>query len=191
MKFNFRRAAFEFVSIVVAVILAMTLTEWRQDYLNRQLSKQSLANIIEEVEQNRAELIEDSVKINRDIQFMTQWISDFDKGKQLDDFSLNFSYSFLSSSALEVAKINNSLTFLPNSVNMQIAEMYATQTFYSENALKLFDTMGKLGTTNDKDKLEQFVNTARELRFQMLLIRNTVKAYLTESAEFLIDQALR
>ena len=135
--------------------------------------------------------MDDSVKINRDIQFMTEWISDFDNDIQVDDFSLNFSYSFLSSSALEVAKINNSLTFLPNSVNMQIAEMYATQGFYSENALKLFDTMGKLGTTSDNDKLEQFVNTVRELRFQMLLVRNSIKAYLTESAEFLGDQALR
>ena len=134
--------------------------------------------------------MDDSVKINRDIQFMTEWISDFDNDIQVDDFSLNFSYSFLSSSALEVAKINNSLTFLPNSVNMQIAEMYATQGFYSENALKLFDTMGKLGTTSDNDKLEQFVNTVRELRFQMLLVRNSIKAYLTESAEFLAHRGL-
>ena len=155
-KVNIRRASFEFISIVVAVVLAMALTEWRQDYLNRKLAQQSLDNIVEEVQKNREELLNDSTNIAADLKFMSQWMEDFRNENILGDFKVNFSYSFLSKSALEVAKINNSLTYLDNQVNMQIAELYATQDFYSENGARLFDIMGRLGSIKTKEDQQEF-----------------------------------
>ncbi|WP_305981944.1 hypothetical protein [Roseivirga thermotolerans] len=152
VKIDLRKAGFEFFSIVVAVVLAMTLTEWRQDYLNKKLAQQSLLNIIEEVQENRRELMEDSAKISQDMAFIDRWLQAQNNASN-EDFGVHFSFSFLSKSALEVAKINNSLTYLPNEVNMQIAEAFA-------------------------DK-------ARQLRFHLGLIHNTIKAYLGESQQFL------
>ena len=183
-KVNIRRASFEFISIVVAVVLAMALTEWRQDYLNRKLAQQSLDNIVEEVQKNREELLNDSTNIAADLKFMSQWMEDFRNENILGDFKVNFSYSFLSKSALEVAKINNSLTYLDNQVNMQIAELYATQDFYSENGARLFDIMGRLGSIKTKEDQQEFYDTVRELRFNMVLVMNTVKAYLKDNAGF-------
>ncbi|WP_286755267.1 hypothetical protein [Roseivirga sp. UBA838] len=184
VKIDLRKAGFEFFSIVVAVVLAMTLTEWRQDYLNKKLAQQSLLNIIEEVQENRRELMEDSAKISQDIAFIDRWLQAQNNASN-EDFGVHFSFSFLSKSALEVAKINNSLTYLPNEVNMQIAEVYAAQNFYSDNAIKLFDIMGAMGRAESKENAEAFADKARQLRFHLGLIHNTIKAYLGESQQFL------
>lgn len=190
-KVNFRRASFEFLSIVVAVVLAMALTEWRQDYLNRKLAQQSLNNIIEEVQENRKELLSDSARISTDLASMNKWLSDYFNDLPRANFSNSFSYSFLSKSALEVAKINNSLTYLPNEVNMEIAEIYATQDFYSENAIKLFDIMGSMKRRRStEESMGEFVDQVEQMRFHLALVMNTIRAYLTETEGFLSNQGV-
>lgn len=83
-KVDFRRASFEFLSIVVAVVLAMALTEWRQDALNNRLAEKSLENIIAEIKDNREDLLLDSAKITKDLIFMRGWISAFEeKGRKV------------------------------------------------------------------------------------------------------------
>ena len=71
---------------------------------------------------------------------------------------------------------------------MQIAELYATQDFYSENGARLFDIMGRLGSIKTKEDQQEFYDTVRELRFNMVLVMNTVKAYLKDSQDFLENQ---
>lgn len=190
-RVDFGRASFEFLSIVVAVVLAMALTEWREDHLNRKLASQSLNNIIEEVQENRRELMNDSSQISKDISFINGWLESYSREEEQNNFSSNFSFSFLSKSALEVAKINNSLTYLPNEVNMEIAEVYATQEFYSDNAIKLFDIMGQMGRTDSKERMEAFVDQVRQMRFHLVLVRNTIKAYLGESEKFLESRGVK
>lgn len=190
-KVNFRKASFEFLSIVVAVVLAMALTEWRQDYLNRKLAQQSLNNIIEEVQENRRELIADSTRISADLRSMNKWLSDYFNNAPRENFSNSFSYSFLSKSALEVAKINNSLTYLPNEVNMDIAEIYATQDFYSENGIKLFDIMGSMKRRKGtEESMGDFVDQVDQMRFHLALVRDTIRAYLEETEDFLSNQGV-
>ena len=94
VKIDLRKAGFEFFSIVVAVVLAMTLTEWRQDYLNKKLAQQSLLNIIEEVQENRRELMEDSAKISQDMAFIDRWLQAQNNASN-EDFGVHFSFSFL------------------------------------------------------------------------------------------------
>ena len=185
MKVNMKRAVLEFASIVLAVVLAMSLTEIRQNYLNKKLAQKSLVNIIEEVQNNRTELMNDSTQIAADLAFMNQWIEDVKAKKTPEAFSVNFSYSFLSKTALEVARVNQSLTFLSNEENMEIAEVYATQEFYSEQGTKLFDIMGNMVSSMIGPDPEELLPEVVSLRFHVGLIFNTVKAYLVTSKEFL------
>ncbi|WP_420384697.1 hypothetical protein [Roseivirga sp.] len=188
-KISIRRATFEFLSIVVAVVLAMALTEWRQDYLNRKLAQQSLKNIIEEVSENRRELMNDSSQVASDIKTLDNWLAlNVNDTESTEGLGVGFSFSFLGQSALEVAKINNSLTYLPNEVNMEIAEIYAAQEFYSENAVKLFDILGNLGPSDSFRNFEEFKTRVRQLRFHMDLVNNTMYAYLRVSQGFLEKQ---
>ena len=185
MKVSVKRAILEFASIVVAVVLAMSLTEMRQNHLNKKLAQQSLANILEEVEDNRQELLDDSAKIANDLVFMNQWIKDVKESRKPEDFGVNFTFSFLSRTALEVAKVNQSLTYLSNEENMEIAQVYATQEFYSEQGAKLFDVMGNMvGSLTDPDAKEMLPHVVG-MRFYVVLVFNSVNAYLTESRKLL------
>lgn len=185
MKVSAKRAVLEFASIVVAVVLAMSLTEMRQNYLNKKLAQKSLANILEEVRDNRQELLNDSTKIASDLAFMSQWIKDVKEERKPEDFSADFTFSFLSRTALEVAKVNQSLTYLSNEDNMEIAEVYATQEFYSEQGAKLFDVMGNMVGSLTNPNVEDMLPHVVGLRFYLVLVFNTVKAYLAETRELL------
>ena len=114
MKVNTRRAVFEFLSIVVAVVLAMGLTEARQDYLNKKLAQKSFSNIGEEIRENQEDLRSDSALMAKDRDFMTEWVKAYVNKEKPPRFSVNFRLSILSTAAYEVAKVNQSLTHLCN-----------------------------------------------------------------------------
>jgi hypothetical protein len=62
-----QRLLFEFLSIVVAVVLAMGLTEWRQDDLNKKQAMISFQNILKEMDQNFEDILADSADIAEDL----------------------------------------------------------------------------------------------------------------------------
>lgn len=185
MKINTRKAIFEFSSIVIAVVLAMGLTEWRQSYLNHKMADASFDKIVLEVRDNLEELKQDSIRIARDLETMTEWVRQRSLKEEKVPLGVNFSFSFLSNSALEVARINQSLTFLPADKVLAISEVYATQDFYSENAAKIFDIMGDLQGEIDESESREFFGIVQKFRFHMRLVFNTVKAYIEESEDFL------
>lgn len=185
MKFNVKRVVLEFASIVIAVILAMSLSEMRQSYLNDKLAERSFENIVLEVQENREGLKKDSARIAKDLIFIQKWIKDVVENRKPETFSAGFALSFLNRSALEVAEINQSLAFLSNTQNMDIAEIYATQNFYEEHGAKMFDVMGQvvgqLANPNEKEMLPYVLTQ----RFHLNIIQSTIRAYLEESSGFL------
>ncbi|OEK07096.1 hypothetical protein [Roseivirga misakiensis] len=189
MKLNAKRAVLEFTSIVVAVILAMSLSELRQNYLNEQLAKKTFKNIVLEVEHNEEQLKRDSAKIAKDLAFIQKWVEDVSEDKKPETFSAGFSLSFLNSSAMEVAEINQSLAFLSMEQHMDLADIYAAQDFYSEHGTKMFDIMGgfvgQMTEPNPKEVLPHVLT----LRFHLRIIYNTINAYLEQSSTFLENYA--
>lgn len=185
MKLNAKRAILEFSSIVVAVILAMSLSEMRQNYLNDQLAQISFENIVSEVQKNRNDLKRDSVKTSQDLAFIQEWVKDVSEKKKPETFTAGFTLSFLNTSAMEVAEINQSLAFLSMEQNMDIAELYATQKFYSDHGAKMFDVMGSLVGQLSHPDAEERLPHILTMRFHLRIIHNTMKAYLSESEVFL------
>ncbi|MCO6359256.1 hypothetical protein BXY85_1744 [Roseivirga pacifica] len=184
-KVNFKRPLFEFISIVVAVVLAMALTEWRQNQLNRKLAEKSLQNIIAEIQDNRDDLAIDSAKIAADLRFMKAWITDFEEKSEKNDFSLNFDYSFLNRAALDVAINNQSMTYIDFEINMALAEIYNTQEFYSQKALDVFDAMGELTTSTHHPESAEFLAKVKGFNFQLGLVMGSIRAYMVETEQFL------
>lgn len=185
MKVNTRKAIFEFASIVIAVVLAMGLTEWRQSYLNHKMADASFNKIVLEVRDNLEELKQDSLRIANDLETMTEWVRQWTLKEKKVPLGVNFTFSFLSNSALEVAGINQSLTFLPSEKVLAIAEIYAAQDFYSESASKIFDIMGDLQGQISQSESQEFFALVQKFRFHMRLVFNTVTAYIEEAESFL------
>jgi len=185
MKVNTRKATFEFLSIVVAVVLAMGLTEWRQDYLNERLAQKSFANIVEEIQENLEELRADSSRIAKDMDFMQNWVRNRVQGNESEGFEANFRFSLLSKAAFDVAKVNLSLTHLTNEQNIDIAGVYALQDFYSLKASEVFGLMGELqGEVLDQNS-DEFFKVVQKMRYHEGLVFNTMRAYISGCEEFL------
>ena len=189
MKVNTRQAAFEFLSIVVAVVLAMTLTEWRQDHLNRKLAAKSFDNIATEIRENIEELRGDSARIAKDLQFMSTWVINRVEKKPNESFKANFRLSILSTAAYEVAKVNQSLTHLSNEQNMDIATLYALQDFYTDKASEVFNLMGNLQGEVINQESDAFFKLVQKMRYNEGLVFNTIKSYISGSEEFLAKYA--
>jgi len=185
VKLNLKRAIIEFSSIVVAVILAMSLSEMRQSYLNEKLAEVSFKNIVLEVQHNQSELKKDSIRIASDIEFIQKWILDVSEGKKPETFSVGFSLSFLNTSALEVADINQSRAFLSMEQNMDLAEIYSTQQFYADHGAKMFDVMGVLVGNLSLPDAKDLLPHVLTFRFHLNIIYSTIRAYLGESSAFL------
>jgi hypothetical protein len=99
-----QRLIFEFLSIVIAVVLAMGLTEWRQKILNERQAEVSFNNILGEIDKNFNELLIESANISEDLKSLNNWLKTDREFRDTLDFSINFNLSFLNSSAWEVAK---------------------------------------------------------------------------------------
>jgi len=186
MKINTRRAIFEFLSIVIAVILAMTLTEARQNYLNKKEAKVSYGNILEEIVDNRESLLNDSTHINADLRSIDLYVDKIDAG-ETDELSLGFTLLILNTAALEVAKINESMAFLPNSTNMRLSAVYKTQAFYEEKAKETFNVMADMNSVRSDMASEIFIAKLREYQFQLRLVSSAIRTYLEETESFALE----
>lgn len=183
MKIDSRRAIFEFLSIVIAVILAMTLTEARQNYLNKEEAELSYEIILEEIVENRKVLLSDSADINADLRSIEDYIDKIESGEK-GELSLGFTLSFLNAAALEVAKINESMAYLSYSTNMQLSGVYKTQAFYEEKAKETFNVMADLNSVRSDMTSEVFISKLREYQFQLRLVSHSIQTYLEETEVF-------
>lgn len=180
-----RKAALEFFSMLIAVGLAMVLTEWRQNQLNRKEAKESYQNILLEIEENYGDLVNDSTNIGKDLRYIADFIKAHDNGKKHGEFTMSFQLSFLNTSALEVAKINQSMAYLPNERNIRISEVYQTQAFYEEKAKEVFNVMAQLSGYDVNTDPRAFIAKLREYRFQLSLVKGAIHSYLEESEAFI------
>ena len=159
----------------------MTLTGARQNYLNKEEAKRSYHNILEEIVENRSILMADSANIANDIRYVDEYIDKNDADEASDDFSLGFTLSFLQSSALEVAKINESMSFLPNETNMRLSGIYQTQEFYEEKAKEIFNVMARMNSVNADMTSTAFIANLKEYHFQLRILNSTIESYLEET----------
>ena len=181
---NKQRLTFEFLSIVVAVVLAMGLTEWRQNALNKKQAEVSFQNILKEIDKNFEDLVADSADIAEDLMEIGKWIATDRNYRDTLDFSVNFALSFLNSSAWEVAKLNQSLTFLDQKKVQDISEIYLAQQFLDKMGITVFSQMKNLVKVDEKN-IAPYEEEMRAFNFDMKLMYGSVAAYLNVSRKVL------
>ncbi len=178
----------EFFSILIAVVLGMSLTEWRQTFLNHRQAKESFQNIIEEIQDNYEELLGDSVDVKKNVDDLEAWIRVESDRKDTLDLSVNFRLSFMSNSAFDVAKLNQSLTFLDNEKVLELSDVYETQEFYEKAAGDVFDpmiAMIKMEDSNSKRYREELI----AFRYKVGLAYSGIVTYLRVARRFLDEYA--
>jgi hypothetical protein len=184
MKRGVKQVAFEFFSIVVAVVLAMALSEWRQDFLNRKQADLSFQNIISEVEINIESIQSNKVVLQKSYDRTTAWFKASQNERDTIDVNLNFEHDLLNSTAMEVAKLNQSLTYLPNEKVMDISGVYSIQEFYQSNGAVAFHKMTDIYLQISDEKKDKAVSL-RAYSYELKLALSALLALAGSYKEFL------
>ncbi|WP_323755599.1 hypothetical protein [Roseivirga sp.] len=175
MKRNGKQIAFEFISIVVAVVLAMALSEWRQDFLNKKQADLSFQNIISEVENNIESIQSNKNEIQKNYDRTTAWLKAGESQRDTTDVNLNFDLGLLSATAMEVAKLNQSLTYLSNDKVMDISGVYSIQEFYQSNGSVAFHKMTDIFLQIRDEKKDKALSL-RAYRYELTLALSAILA---------------
>ena len=141
MKKGFSRIAFEFMSIVIAVLLALFLTESRQNYLNKQQAKKTFRAIQNEVSDNLELIRLDSVDHLGKLEKVNLWLSADEDYRDTVHFDLEIIHSLTKSTAWEVAKLNQMILHMPEEAVMAISRVYTMQQFYDQNGRDMYGQM--------------------------------------------------
>ncbi len=175
MKTGAKKVVFEFLSIVIAVVLAMGLTEWRQDILNHRQAEESYKNVLKEIQSNYRNLRPDSVAMAKTIRDMTTWLETSpDQRDTVEDFS--YELKLLSKSAWEVAKMNQSLTFIDNQSVLEVSIVYEFHDLYVITGRDVFLALRELQKA-DKESAA-YEGEIKAVRITLVLTYNTLLGYL-------------
>lgn len=175
MKTNSRKVLFEFLSIVIAVLLAMGLTEWRQDILNHRQAEESYKNIVEEIQNNYNNLEPDSVQMAQTIKLIGQWLET--SATERDTIAeLDYTLKLLSKSAWEVAKMNQSLTFINNQRVLQASLVYEFHELYAKSGRDVFEILREMQKVDGDSKALE--GEMKALRMSLGLTYNAMVGYM-------------
>ena len=182
MKGGIKRAVFEFASIVVAVVLAMGLTEWRQDVLNRQQAERSYQSILEEVRINHDYLKPDSALMAGLVRRIDDWLASDDASRDTIS-SFEYELNLLNQSAWEVAKLNGSMTYIDNQRLQELSVVHEFQEFYVISGREVFDELTSLMKMDKESKA--YEGGMRAFRLKVGLTYNALLGYLESFATIL------
>ena len=131
--FRWSRLLFEFLSIVVGVLLALGVNEWREDRNDRRRARQALINITREIEANLAHLSE----VHRN---NSAYMAALEKVPQEPVPSRSFQAAWgLQSTAWEAARDSGALSNVEYSTVLAISQVYQFQGTYLDLMRRLFE----------------------------------------------------
>lgn len=184
MKGGAKKVVFEFLSIVIAVVLAMGLTEWRQDILNHRQAEESYKNIIEEIQNNYNSLLPDSTNMVRSIRSVDDWLRTSEDYRDTIE-EMSYELKLLSKSAWEVAKMNQSLTFIENQRVLRASIVYEFHDLYVTSGRDAFAALRDLQRVNTESP--EYEGEMKAVRASLTLTYNALRGYLEIARRLLKD----
>lgn len=185
--------AFEFLSIVFAVLLALGLNSYKQNADLKRESELLKKNILEECQANLLKL-DSSIQENEDFQI---YLDSLLEAEVIRTFEFSFHNKLLSSIAWNFTKTSKSFQFMDAAFLSGAAEVYENQAYYMDISNQMFEHIGDmiLQVDNTEAKtltmtgnyyLSNLIKASKELRKNY---RNFLKKYSEkESKQQLTNQ---
>jgi hypothetical protein len=142
--------------VVLAVLAALAVEEWRDVRQQHELADRALAVVLAEIQANAAELgrnragnqtlLDDVVAADR-------------AGELPDDFNLTFEYSLISTSGWETARVTQATHFMPIERVQELSQLYGLQGLYQSAQDKVLAFIFDIGAVarDDPDKIPSMV----------------------------------
>jgi hypothetical protein len=146
----------EAFSVMLAVLIALAIDEWREDRANQELAATARANILEEIEANRDEL----AGVGGLNAALVERIADYVDGVEstsADSLSVEFEFALLSTAAWQTAQMTRAAHFLDYDWMARVARLYNLQKLYDRSQTAVVEHMS-LGEVPEEE-LPQFLQT--------------------------------
>lgn len=172
--------AFEFLSIVFAVLLALGLNSFKQN-LDAEKEAEKIKNaIIREVMVNETRLDSTLIKNQDYADYLDSLVRL--KPYEVKDFYFAYEFELLTNSAWQLSQNNRITTYLEEDFLMEASDIYQTQQFYQNFSEKLFQNIGQMLAQQDELKV---ADMGLSMYYNIGVINNTAADLLTKQRKFL------
>ena len=179
IKFKASEIVIQMVVVVISIILALAVDEWRDERKQQELANRSERSILEELKANQQEL-DVSLAINdsifRSIVVVLQNKTEHKGG-------VPFSYAQLSTAAWKMAQGTQALYRIDFNRLLLFARVYELQTLYGTHQSKLLENLGQSWDQN-KEAMQRI---KRKLVFELATVNEVGKALVKQYCEALMD----
>lgn len=149
-KIPFKRLLLEIVSVVFAVLLALGVNEWRKNLENEQLSQQALANIAQEIEANKSDIVKGLAEHKRLSSYLDSTLKAYNNMPQENvkrvkkSFRFSYEHSVLNNTAWNSAQITQAVKFMDYETISALSTIYELQAIYKDHGKEVIAAMGKV-----------------------------------------------
>ena len=131
----------EVFSVMLAVLFALGVNEWRTNLANQELAENALANIFLEIERNKQEVEESARKHQSDQSLLEDAL---DSEGEAAAVRFGYSHSVLSNTAWQSTLATQAVRFLDFETVDKLSELYELQLVYADHGKSVFSEMGSV-----------------------------------------------
>ncbi len=131
---SIKKLVFEFLSVSFAVFIALMANQWRDNYNNDKLAKQSINNIQEEIVDNK-DVILKSITEHKQLLVFVDSIMPLINDDDIDsdsDSTIAVSFKLLNSTSWQTAQLTQSISYMDLNLVNKISKIYIYQEYYQE-----------------------------------------------------------
>jgi len=149
----------EAAMVVVAVLAALAVEEWREHRQQLELADRAVAVVMAEIESNRRDVVE-NLPANEAL--LQRVVAADRSGVMPDDFDLTFEYALLAESGWQAAQVTEAIHFIPLDQVERIARLYGLQALYQRSQDRVLEFILDVGplARSDPDQIPGMVRGA-------------------------------
>ncbi len=140
--------ALEAGMVVLAVLAALGVEEWREVKQQEELADRAMAVVVAEIQSNIDELEENRAA---NAELLEKVVAADRAGELPDDFNLTFEYSLISTSAWETAQVTQATHFMPIDRVQSLAKLYGLQELFEAAQSEVLDFIFNVGPIARED----------------------------------------
>ena len=122
--------AIEFLSVVFAVLLALGLNHWRENYINNKSAKKLFTNVIEELNTNKIELTASIKEFDSLIKDLNSDQKALLANGRLNRINWSYSHPVLRSTAWETLSMTGKIEYLDTDEILGLSDIYSVLNMY-------------------------------------------------------------
>jgi hypothetical protein len=181
----FGRVLLEIPAVVVAVLLALAVNSWKEARSNENLSRETLANIIREIDEN-AETLRGNIQDNREILIEIDSILDVIilQGTDGVRLSQNMDFVILTNGAWESAKLSGAARHMEVEMLMDLSALYNLQDVYGQSSREFINRITTV-ENNTKENMEAIARSnINSINISIVFAESLLEGYASFKAEW-------